>query len=62
MELAVEFGRNAQHGYTGWIVVLALLTVFEILNSREQQPLRNRINGITFWAISIPLSAVMLVL
>jgi sterol desaturase/sphingolipid hydroxylase (fatty acid hydroxylase superfamily) len=62
MDLSAEFIRITQHSYVGWIIVLVSLTAFEIVNSREKQPVRNRVNGIAFWALSIPLSAAMLVL
>lgn len=39
----------------GWIFVFATLTAFELLNPREQQPLRARLHAIGYWAALVPL-------
>jgi sterol desaturase/sphingolipid hydroxylase (fatty acid hydroxylase superfamily) len=45
----------------GWIIVLGVLTGFELLHPHGRQSIRSRVNGVAFWALSIPLSAVVLV-
>jgi len=52
--------ETARSGYIGWIIVFLVLTTFEMLNPRGAQPLRSRINGLAFWTVAIPLSAIAL--
>ncbi|NYT39625.1 sterol desaturase family protein [Sphingomonas sp. R-74633] len=46
-----------RQSFAGWLFVLAVLTVFELLNRREGEALRTRIHGVIFWLISVPLWA-----
>jgi sterol desaturase/sphingolipid hydroxylase (fatty acid hydroxylase superfamily) len=48
-----------QQGAIGWIVVGALLTLFERLNPRGRSSMGERVSGIAFWAVSIPITAVL---
>jgi sterol desaturase/sphingolipid hydroxylase (fatty acid hydroxylase superfamily) len=51
---------TAESGYLGWIFVFIVLTAFEFLNANGDQRLRSRVNGLAFWTLFIPLSAVLL--
>lgn len=48
-----------KHGAAGWIVVGALLTAFETLNPREGATVGGRTAGLAFWAVSIPITALL---
>ena len=50
--------ETAKSGYIGWIIVFLVLTAFEMLNPRGDQRLRGRVNGLAYWTVFIPLSAV----
>lgn len=45
--------------FVGWGVILTILTVFEVLNPREDHSLRSRLAGIMFWAVSIAFSLIL---
>ena len=51
--------QTAKSGYVGWIFVFIVLTAFEFLNGRGDQKLRSRVNGLAYWTVFIPLSAVL---
>lgn len=51
---------TATSGYLGWIFVFIVLTAFEFLNAKGDQTLRSRVNGLAYWTLFIPLSAVLL--
>lgn len=51
---------TARSGYIGWIFVFIVLTAFEFLNAKGDQTLRSRVNGLAYWTVFIPLSAVLL--
>lgn len=44
------------HNYTSYLILLGILTVLEILVSRQRQTLRCRLNGVVIWAAYIPIS------
>jgi sterol desaturase/sphingolipid hydroxylase (fatty acid hydroxylase superfamily) len=48
-----------QRGAFGWIVVAALLTAFETLDRRRDAPMGSRAAGLAFWAVSIPITALL---
>lgn len=60
MDFMTLLADTLRRGLLGWVVVAALLTAFELLNPRQRQSLRQRAIGMVFWAISIPLSAVLM--
>lgn len=47
-----------RHHYVAWLTVTAALTVFEVLNPREDHSLRSRLLGAGFWVVSLTLSVV----
>ncbi|MEA3013743.1 MAG: hypothetical protein QOD42_2288 [Sphingomonadales bacterium] len=51
---------TARSGYIGWILVFVILTAFEFLNARGDRRLGSRVNGLAYWVVFIPLSAVLL--
>jgi sterol desaturase/sphingolipid hydroxylase (fatty acid hydroxylase superfamily) len=59
----VEFLRNlgglAADSYLGWILVLALLTAFELANPQGAQKAATRLRGLAFWALYIPFASVL---
>lgn len=52
-------GAEISRGYTGWIVVLALLTLAEVALPKERQSLAGRVQGLAYWSLLIPAFAVM---
>jgi sterol desaturase/sphingolipid hydroxylase (fatty acid hydroxylase superfamily) len=60
MDFLATSVETARSGYLGWIVVLLVLTAFELLNPRGEQDLRSRVNGVAYWTVFIPLSALLL--
>jgi sterol desaturase/sphingolipid hydroxylase (fatty acid hydroxylase superfamily) len=60
MDFVATSVETARSGYLGWIVVLVILTAFELLNPRGEQALRSRVNGVAYWTVFIPLSALLL--
>lgn len=60
MEFISAAAEVAKSGYLGWIVVFAILTAFEFLNAKGGQTLWSRVNGLAYWTVFIPLSAVLL--
>ncbi|WP_315761176.1 sterol desaturase family protein [Sphingomonas sp. Y38-1Y] len=62
MDLLTLSFQALQRGAFGWIVVAALLTAFELTNPRAPTTLRDRASGLAFWALSIPLSALLVTL
>ncbi|MCM8730362.1 sterol desaturase family protein [Hephaestia sp. GCM10023244] len=57
-----EITHSVRYSYIGWFAVFLILTLFEMLNPLEDQPLKKRVNGAIFWAIFIPLTAAFLAL
>lgn len=56
--MALEtFLAMLRQSYTGWLLVLAVLTAFELFNRREGETLASRAHGALFWLLSIPLWA-----
>jgi sterol desaturase/sphingolipid hydroxylase (fatty acid hydroxylase superfamily) len=60
MDFVATSVETARSGYLGWIVVLLILTAFELLNPGSEQNLRSRVNGLAYWTVFIPLSALLL--
>jgi sterol desaturase/sphingolipid hydroxylase (fatty acid hydroxylase superfamily) len=60
MEFISAAAGVATSGYLGWIFVFIVLTAFEFLNAKGDQKLRSRVNGLAYWTVFIPLSAVLL--
>jgi sterol desaturase/sphingolipid hydroxylase (fatty acid hydroxylase superfamily) len=60
MEFLSAAAGVATSGYLGWIFVFIVLTAFEFLNAKGDQTLRSRVNGLAYWTLFIPLSAVLL--
>ena len=54
-----EAGNIAATSYLGWVVVLALLTAFELANPHGPQKAATRIRGLVFWALFIPVASVL---
>lgn len=59
MEFLRALGGLAADSYLGWIVVLALLTAFELANPKGEQRAATRIRGLVFWALFIPVAAML---
>lgn len=59
MDALASLGDEIARGYTGWAIVLAILTVAEILLPTEPQPLGSRLKGIGYWALLVPAFAIM---
>lgn len=59
MDFPALIAATLSRGLIGWLVVAAILTAFELLNARERVTLRQRVSGMAFWAVSIPLSATL---
>lgn len=55
----LPFLSTLKEYFIAWGIVLTLLTVLELLNPRERHPLRARLAGISFWAISIAFSLML---
>ncbi len=49
----------AADSYIGWIVVLALLTAFELANPLGRQRASSRLKGLVFWAFFIPVASAL---
>jgi sterol desaturase/sphingolipid hydroxylase (fatty acid hydroxylase superfamily) len=62
MDQIASFIGFAASGYCGWIVVLSLLTAFELANPNGKQSLVGRLRGVLYWAIYIPLAACILLI
>ena len=62
MDILPTFLETAKGSYLGWVIVLAVLTAFELANPNGAQSLRSRVNGLAYWTVFIPLSAVLLTL
>ncbi|WP_447726760.1 sterol desaturase family protein [Sphingomonas koreensis] len=60
MDITILLAGLKQH-YLGWGMVFALLTAFELLNPREHQSLRLRLQGAGFWTLLLALSFVAMV-
>lgn len=58
---AVAWLAGLKEHYLAWGVVFALLTAFELLNPRESHPVRGRLIGVGFWAVSLGLSFIFAV-
>lgn len=48
-----------QRGMLGWLLVALILTLFERFNRREPDSIAARMSGMSFWMISLPLSAIL---
>jgi sterol desaturase/sphingolipid hydroxylase (fatty acid hydroxylase superfamily) len=59
MEFLRTAGGIAADSYLGWIVVLALLTAFELANPQGEQKARTRLRGLAFWVLFIPLASAL---
>jgi sterol desaturase/sphingolipid hydroxylase (fatty acid hydroxylase superfamily) len=59
MEWLNLLGGAAADSYIGWIVVLALLTAFELANPQGEQRAATRLKGLAFWLLFIPVATVL---
>lgn len=59
MTFVAQIAATLARGVIGWLIVAAILTSFEILNPREKVTLRQRVSGMAYWAVSIPVSAML---
>lgn len=51
MDAAWALLDSFKTSYATWAIVFAIVTVFELLNPRENHPLRSRLIGIGYWLI-----------
>jgi sterol desaturase/sphingolipid hydroxylase (fatty acid hydroxylase superfamily) len=59
MEFLSATGGLITDAYLGWILVLALLTAFELANPQGRQRGRTRLRGLLFWALFIPVASAL---
>lgn len=59
MEFLRAAGSLAADSYLGWMVVLALLTAFELANPLGEQKVATRLRGLGYWALFIPVASVL---
>lgn len=45
--------------YMGWIIVLSVLTAFELASPQRPQRARTRLRGLAFWGLFIPVSSAL---
>ena len=50
---------SAANSYVGWVVVLALLTAFELANPQGEQKAAARLKGLAFWLLFIPVATLL---
>ena len=59
MDFLITLGAIASDTYRGWILVLALLTAWELANPQGTQRLGSRLRGLLFWALFIPVASAL---
>jgi sterol desaturase/sphingolipid hydroxylase (fatty acid hydroxylase superfamily) len=59
MEFLRNLGGMAADSYLGWILVLALLTAFELACPQGEQKAATRLRGLAFWALFIPVASTL---
>lgn len=59
MDFLSATGGLVADAYLGWIMVLALLTAFELANPQGRQLGRTRLKGLLFWALFIPVASAL---
>jgi sterol desaturase/sphingolipid hydroxylase (fatty acid hydroxylase superfamily) len=59
VDFLYALGGLAADSYLGWTLVLALLTAFELGNPRRPQRAAGRLRGLIFWALFIPVAALL---
>jgi sterol desaturase/sphingolipid hydroxylase (fatty acid hydroxylase superfamily) len=59
MEFLRSLGGLAADSYLGWVLVLSLLTAFELANPQGEQKAVTRLRGLAFWILFIPFASIL---
>jgi sterol desaturase/sphingolipid hydroxylase (fatty acid hydroxylase superfamily) len=59
VDVLVTLGTILTDSYRGWILVLALLTAWELANPQGEQRAASRVRGLIFWTLFIPVASAL---